>query len=227
MALPLILLIINSPRVTIMATIAALVLFMVFFSRAKYASLLQVAFPVFIVAAVLALLYFFSTFTTAFSSDYSYTTRVDSAERAWSVLLRYPLLGFGQDSQQSISYQEVIGPYFHPLDIGLLGIAFQFGVIGVALYLMFSVWIVVNMLSLWQRNRGQAEPAQVAFLWAMCILFLAWLVASPLQANFILAENIPIVALAWGLSMIHKHGTASRFPLTERSAGHPRPVTAT
>ena len=205
-ALPIALLILSYPRVTLTSTGTALVIYKLFLSRPRYTRSLPVLFPLFAIFGGLLGGYAIDTFAATYSGDWSYVARVDTAERAWGFFLEHPFLGFGQPSHYSLSFEDAMGDKFAPSDIGLLGVAFQYGLVGLFLYLFFSLWLVVNLLRLLWACRGAAKPRQVAFVLALFIICLSFLIASPLQAKFIYDEGIGFGAFSWGLLLAYKYG---------------------
>lgn len=241
-ALPVALLIINAPRSAVMAVVAALVLYGAFLSRVRSTVLSVVLASALISAGIFFVPYLVDAFLAAFGSDWSYEVRVESAERAWAYFLEYPLLGIGQESYQSISYQDLLGERFYPSDIGLLGLAFQYGLVGVIVYFSYGLWVLAGMLRVLRdydvnsaKYHGGTERHR-AFLWALTIICLGFIVSAPLQTPFVRGEGIAVGALAWGLIVAHKHGflfkkvrtstPATKTVSAATSAGHRRGAAA-
>jgi hypothetical protein len=211
-ALSLTLLVVNAPRTLIAAALLALVLYGAFLSRPGRTRVLVVLLP--LVASVIALYatQLTSVLPSAFGGDVSYETRVQSTQIAWDVVSQYPLLGLGQESAQSISYQDMFGRHFYPTDVGLLGVVFQWGLLGLLLYLYFSVWLVVNLLKLLWAHTGDTSrirSREQLFLWALFILCLAFAITSVVQARFIKTEGLAIAALSVGFIEAGRHALRS------------------
>ena len=151
-----------------------------------------------------------------FRHDLSFLIRSQSTGIAWESFAQYPLLGFGQDSSGSLSYQDLFGESFYPSDTGLTGVAFQFGSLGVVLYLAFCAWLIANMLGLSWACRGGVGPADRTFLWVLSVACLTFVIVSPIQARFVYSEGLPVAAFCWGLLMAHKHGRAGEPPIPPR-----------
>jgi hypothetical protein len=168
--------------------------------------------PLSILAVMLLLPILSNAFVEQFGQDQTYLARTHSANTAWQSFHDYPLFGFGSDSVESVSFQDLFGK-FYPSDIGLLGVTFQFGLLGLMLYLLFAVWLCISLLRLvWTyapARAGMVPPKQYAFLWALIVVCLSFVVASPLQAKFIYSTGLPIGAFAWGLIMAHGHGMST------------------
>ena len=191
------------PRGLLAGAVAALVCYALL-SRPARAKLSVIVLPLYVAAAVLLLPVFEYAFNVAFGKDSSYLARTGEISIAWQTLQKYPLLGFGTDSVQSVSYLNTLG-YIYPQDIGLLGVAFQFGLLGLILYLFLSGWICFNMLKLTWISDSKAYPKQGAFLYALTTISLCFFVASLYQGFFIYSLGFPIGAFCWGLMLAHKH----------------------
>ena len=211
---PLALVIITTPRFTVASVVLAVILYGLFLARTERFSLGLVLLPMLIALTTLAVPSLTNTFNSLFGNDPSFLTRADSARGAWNFLLEHPFFGFGQASYYSQSFQSFLGPEFHASDLGLLGVAFQFGMLGALIYLFFSLWVFVNLLRLvWAYGSANPEPAQAAFLWALFIVCFAFIIATPLQTKFIFEEGVPIGAFCWGLLLVHRHaGLLSGVP---------------
>jgi O-antigen ligase len=210
-ALSIALLISNFPRSTVICTITALIIYKVFLSSPRYAKLALVLFPLLAMFGVFTLAYESDTASAAFGSDPSYTERVETAEKAWTFFQEHPFFGLGQASYYSLSFQDVMGNAFEPSDIGLLGVAFQYGLLGLSLYIFFSFWISITLLRLLWVCRDTTEQRQVAYVWTLSIISLAILIASPLQAKYIYEEGIGFGAFSLGLLLAYKYGLPRRF----------------
>ena len=193
------------PRGLLAGAVAALVSYALL-SRPARAKLSLVVLPLYVAAAVLLMPFFEYVFNNAFGKDSSYLARAGEVSIAWRTLQKYPLFGFGTDSVQSVSYLNTLG-YIYPQDIGLLGVVFQFGLVGLTLYLALSGWLCFNMLKLVWIGDGKAHPKQNAFLYALTTICLCFFVASLYQAFFIYSLGLPIGAFCWGLILAHKHGS--------------------
>lgn len=210
-ALSIALLAINLPRSALFAVAVALIIYGVFLARARQVNLSLIVLPILVSLMVFAAPYLIDSFVTNFGQDLSYSTRIESAQAAWRFFVEYPVFGLGQDSVQSVSFQDLIGERFYPSDVGLLGVAFQFGLIGLFLYLFFSLWTFLNLLKLMWTYVGNAAPEQRTLVWALLIICLSFLIASPIQAKFIYGEGVSIGAFAWGLLLAYKHGLPERL----------------
>lgn len=206
-----ILLAVNLPRSLLFSAIVTLVLYGIFLKRANRISLLAILGPALVIFAASVFGPMRSAFGSAFRHDWSYMARVETMKKAWYYFQEFPLFGFGQDSNQTVSFQDLFGHQFFPQDVGLLGVAFKFGLVGSSLYLLFTAWLFVSLLKMLWSYDLDAEAEQRTFVWALFATCLTIIVAAPMQATFIYGEGIPIGAVAWGLVLAHKHGSPGRL----------------
>jgi O-antigen ligase len=196
---------IGLPRGLLASIVVAMVLYAAFLARPARATMSIALIPLGVLAVGIVFPYLSRVFVDRFGEDLSYRARVHEASSAWQSIKEYPLLGFGSDSAQTVSFQDLFGQ-FYPSDIGLLGVTFQFGLVGLVLYLLLVGWLCASMLGLVWAYAEKAPAAQSAFLWAMFIVCLSFLVASPLQARLLYGTGLPVGAFAWGLIMAHRRG---------------------
>lgn len=220
------LLAVSIPRGLLVSTGAAVAVYAALLSRPRRAGLSVIVLPLCVLAFAVLSPSLGSAFVGQFGQDRTYQVRAESAETAWRVFRDYPLLGFGQEGVQTASFQDFFGENFYPSDIGLLGVAFQFGLVGMILYLSLAGWLCVSLLKMvWASKAGKTDPKQGAFLWALLVVCLGFLIASPLQARLVYGTGLPVGAFAWGLVMIHRHGTPAAAPPAE-GARQPGPARA-
>ena len=203
---------VNAPRTLLASALVALLLYSVVLSRPDRSKLFLILLPLLVLLIGMYASQLNSVVQVVFGGDLSYTTRVQSAQKAWEVISQYPLLGFGQESAQSISYHDLFGEKFYPSDIGLLGLTFQWGLVGVILYLFFSLWLVVNLLKLlwaYTGGTGKIESREQVFLWGLFVVCLTFALATPVQTRFVKTEGIAIAALSLGLVLSYKRGLRS------------------
>lgn len=201
---PVVLLVITFSRSTLQAAILALILYGLLLWRTNQVNLSLILLLMLVPLGAVVGANVASLFTVTFAQDWSYLARVRETEIALELVSQYPLLGIGQPSYQSVSISDIAGPGFQPSDIGLLGVAVQFGIVGLLLYLFLGLWIFVNFLKLLMVYRGGIEPQQRAFLWVLFVIIFTYLIVSPVQAPFI--YEFGVVAFTWGLLLAHKHG---------------------
>ena len=124
---------------------------------------------------------------------------------AFDYLESHWLFGAGEDSAYGDSYQDIVAPYFYPSDIGLVGTAFKYGIIGLILYL----WMHGKIgFALWRANlsfrdrMGFHDP----LLWALLLFMTAQTFNLLLNPGLAYAQGITLGTLALALA---------RFELTQ------------
>lgn len=214
---------ITVPRGLLTAVGAALVVYFLWLARPDRARLGALMIPLYAALAALLWIPLREYFNNTFGDDRTWKAREDTSQQAWEMFREYPLLGFGSDSVQSISYQDLFGDGFYTADIGLLGVAFQYGVIGVILYVVLVGWLFVRLLGMKWSMDDKASPEQNAFVWALLMVCIVFVFTSPLQAQFVYFLGTPIGAFAWGLLMVR--GGADTETEADRPE-HEEPVAA-
>ena len=217
-------LLVSLPRTLATGAVVALVLYGLFLSRPARARVSALVLPLCLSTLALAVPLLGGLLLSLFRHDLSFLTRSQSSGIALESFADYPIFGFGQDSSRSLSYQDLFGESFYPSDTGLAGVAFQFGLVGVLLYLVFCAWLVPNMLGLSWAGKGRVGQAEWTFLWVLLVACLTFVIISPIQARFIYSEGLPVAAFCWGLLMAHKHVPvdAPQIPPRAPTAAHRR-----
>lgn len=220
-AFSVVLLMITIPRALSASIVLAVVLYLAFLARPGRIRLAAVMFPLYAVLGLVLSSPLSRAFSVIWGDDLTWTTRINSAGIAWEYFLRYPLFGFGSDSVHSVSFQDLFGDKFYPADIGLLGVAFHYGSLGVALYVGFVAWLCISLLKMRWDYSGKMAPKHSAFIGALFMVCLVFIIVSPLQARFLYSQGLPIGSFCWGLLMAHGHAMANA-----RSANPPRESSA-
>ena len=92
---------------------------------------------------------------------------------AWEEALKHPIFGYGQSSGYSKTYQDIFGGKFFPDDLGLVGLTFKYGFIGLALYVFFHFYVTARLLKAnwyYRKHYGAHNP----LLWSLFILMTAF-----------------------------------------------------
>ncbi|MGF1525175.1 MAG: hypothetical protein ACFCBW_00020, partial [Candidatus Competibacterales bacterium] len=127
---------------------------------------------------------------------------------AWETFLQHPVVGYGQSSGYSKTYQDLFGAKFFPSDLGLVGIAFKYGGVGVALYLFCHGWVTWRLLRthwLYRRHYRRHNP----LLWALLLLMTALSLNIVINPGHALAQGLTVDAFAVGLTQSYKDLFAS------------------
>lgn len=118
--------------------------------------------------------------------DISANSRILQAETAWPYVLDNPIIGTGALSNQwNGGYRATFG-YFHPSDLGLLGLVFVYGLVGLV---FFGVQYVLLLKSLSPVARLVGRVPNSAFLLAITTFVVFFLVASVSSGLFVLVPE--------------------------------------
>lgn len=138
-------------------------------------------------------------------SDHSANARIFQAEIAWSYIQKYNYLGIGRISHQwSLTLEQLFG-YFHPSDIGLLGIWFVYGIAGVTafFYLCIKLWNFAFAI-----NRGDT------FVFA-CWLYSIYILASSLMTGSIFISAFGQFSIMLGILTFSQTTSIKRATIVE------------
>lgn len=223
-ALAVTLLLVNAPRTLLASALLAIVLYAAFFSRPLRARFSVLLLPPVALLAVLSLPRIGDMFARSFEGDLSYRVRLQSTRIAWESVRNYPFLGLGQDSSRSVTYQDMFGENFYPGDVGLLGVAFQWGLLGLLLYLLLTAWLFVHLLKkLWAppdaTGRGSAKDRM--FLMALFIVCTTFIISSPVQVKLVKPEGLAIAAFCLGFIAAHRRTVPHRLRGSQRLPSEP------
>ncbi len=127
--------------------------------------------------------------------------RAKAFAQAVAHMPRHPLFGAGEDSAYGDSYQDIVAKYFFPSDLGLVGVTYKYGVIGVLLYLFMHVKIwrrlwFANILE--RETRGRGNP----LLWGFLIFMTAQTFNLALNPGLAYAQGITAGSLALALASL-------------------------
>jgi hypothetical protein len=121
---------------------------------------------------------------------------------AFEHIPRHFLLGAGEDSAYGRSYQDLVGSYFYPSDLGLVGTFYKYGLLGTLLYLFmhFKIW-----RSLWRANLSSraGNTAPSSLLWGLLIFFTAQTFNLALNPGLAYAQGITLGSMALALACLH------------------------
>jgi hypothetical protein len=137
--------------------------------------------------------------------------RFDSYKKALQIIERYPLLGMGMMSAVTITDSKLIWKYFFADDIGIVGVAYRYGIVGALIYLTFATKLIVNQISLhWRYTALQRRNSslQIALLCAM----INTMMNIVLNVDFIIPDGVIFASLIISLNAIHKREIAAYQP---------------
>ncbi|QFU77165.1 hypothetical protein EY643_16710 [Halioglobus maricola] len=120
------------------------------------------------------------------------------------------LLGAGEDSAYGDSYQDIVAPYFYPSDLGLVGVTYKYGLVGLGVYLVMHVkiWLALYRANMGARvSRSGGDP----LLWG-CLIFMT-------AQSFNLLLN-PGLAYAQGITLGSFAIALAALSIRSRNASH-------
>lgn len=152
------------------------------------------------------------------AGDRSGAIRIQTLNTCLEQIAKYPIFGFGSDSAQGVSYQKLFGLMFFPADVGLVGLYFSYGLLGLAIYIAVTVLIVKNNVRHYQtnfmfnRSNTFARSLSFAGVWAsLYFMFSGW----SLQP-FLSPDGIVSLALLAALPSIVWRGDVVRRRMPRR-----------
>jgi|GEM_PF-729591 len=125
--------------------IFGVVAYHVFFARKPRLALLVIVIPgvIFAMAGIIDL--FFKQLEAMYLQGKE--IRFHSYSIAFETIGKYPLFGIGLNSKVTISEQMVFGEKFDSTDIGIVGVAFKYGLVGASSYVLIVLWLNVRCIT--------------------------------------------------------------------------------
>lgn len=133
--------------------------------------------------------------------------RYKSGMIAWQSFLNTPILGFGQQSNSTLTEQKIFWYKFFSADLGLIGILFKYGAVGAVVYIAFSIFLIKRMISTnWmiKQATGKINPVIISLL----IVYLAFTLNIFLTPAFTYIPGITAGAFGIALTSIWQHKLA-------------------
>lgn len=184
-------------RSTLATMILSVVLYPILLSSHKRVPMLLLLIPLAILAAPILCVEAYQHFASAEGGN----VRLASYQTALTNLPKYLFLGVGEDTAYGASYQSLFGAKFFPSDLGIIGIAFKYGIIGALLYLFMHFSILFRMVKTnWQLKRS-GMPLN-PLLWALIIFFTAQSFNLILNPGLAYAQGITVGCIAISLNAI-------------------------
>lgn len=185
-----------------MATLLAAVLcYHLFFASKGRLGLLFATLPLIIAGSI----YGFTAFLAHLEALGPFDgVRYVSYNIAWDFFLQNPLLGAGQDSNATITFREIHWKYFFPTDIGIVGVMFKYGIVGTFLYLFFTFYILVRVVStnwLYRKAYGSSNT----LLFGLLVLFISFLLNIVLSPELLRITGSSLASIAIALTAIWRH----------------------
>ena len=133
--------------------------------------------------------------------------RFKSGMIAWNSFLETPLLGFGQQSNSTLTEQQIFWYKFFSADLGLVGILFKYGAVGAVVYISFSIFLIRRMiLTNWaiKKEYGKINPIILSLL----IVYVAFTLNILLTPAFTYIPGITAGSFGIALTSIWRHKLA-------------------
>lgn len=128
--------------------------------------------------------------------------RKKSFELAFEQIPGHFFFGAGEDNAYGDTYQDIVGPYFFPDDIGFIGTLYKYGAVGAFLYLYmhFKIWT-----KLWAANIQftQANGCLNPLLWAIFMWLTAMAFNLVLNPGLAYAQGITLASIGLALASLH------------------------
>jgi hypothetical protein len=142
--------------------------------------------------------------------DENEQVRLRSLEIAWNSIQQTPFLGFGQQSNFTITEQEIFWYKFFSADLGLVGITFKYGFIGASVYVFMMFFLLQRVIRanwLYQRAYKRNNPIYFAIL----SVWLAYLINITLNPSLAFINGLTLAAFTIGLTACWKHRINTEF----------------
>jgi hypothetical protein len=152
-----------------MATVVlSMMIYPLFLSRANRMNLVILVLPVGLMLLIGLSGFLVDSFMHAEGAE----VRAKSYIQAWKTTMELPIFGYGQSSGYSKTYQDIFGPKFFPTDLGIIGTAFKWGFVVVALYLFFDFYVLLRLLKVnwaYRKHYGMHNPV----IWSVLMMMTA------------------------------------------------------
>lgn len=181
-------------RSTLATMLLSVLLYPLLLSRPNRMQLLMVVMPLAALASPVAYEFVFQYFQNAEGGE----VRLASYALAFQEIPKRWLLGTGEDSAFAITYAELFGAKFFPSDLGLVGVTFKYGLLGLSVYLFFHFGILFRLCRtnwLCIKNQGVVNP----LIWAFLIFFCAQTFNLVLNPGLAYAQGITVASIAVAL----------------------------
>ena len=176
-------------------------MYVFFFLRKRYIGLFFLSLPVIIAGFSFIVI---SMPGHLAEGDAGEQVRLESMKTAVKAIGDYPFLGYGQSSNYSRTEQDIFGPYFFSSDIGVLGTTAKYGLIGIAIYLFFSFFVIqrsVRTVWMYQKTYGKTQKLLIA----ICILHLSMLMNIILNPKLVFVDGMTLTAFLIGYTGALRH----------------------
>lgn len=126
-------------------------------------------------------------------SDISANVRILQAEIAWPYILSNPIMGTGVVSNQwQGGYQQIFG-YFHPSDMGPIGILFVYGIAGL---LFFSIQYIIVFKMIEKINFSVIYAPDRVIILSLFGFLVTMLISALFDGSFLLVPEQSVLLVA-------------------------------
>ncbi len=202
------------PRQIIAVLVLTLSLYPLWFSRPNRTNLLALGIPL----AVIVLIMVCGKVVHNFENAEGGEMRMASYRTAWQIFSAHPVLGFGRDSQYSKTYQDIFGEHFHPSDIGIFGIAFKYGLVGIVTYIYLNLNIIFRLIKVkwcYRKHHGKQNP----LVWSLFIYITAMFLILIIQPALSYAQGLTVASFCMGYTACYFEEMGLRQSNVQRSSG--------
>jgi hypothetical protein len=175
--------------------------FLLLLKNKKRAPIFLMLVPIIIIGQAYGIMSFFDHL--AIENAAGKDVRFNSYKKAVEIIGQYPLFGMGMASAATITDSKLIWKYFFADDIGIVGIAYRYGMVGALIYLTFGIKLVSNQISLhWKYSalKIQNSSLQIALLCTMINAMMNII----LNVDFINPDGVLFASLVIAMNAIHK-----------------------
>lgn len=120
---------------------------------------------------------------------------------AWESIKDHPLFGFGQQSNSTLTEQQIFWYKFFSADLGIIGITFKYGFVGAFVYIFFSIYMLQRMVTtiwIYKKVFGVINP----ILLALFVVYLAFTINIAFTPAFTYIPGLTAGAFGIALSSI-------------------------
>jgi len=184
-------------RTQIATIFVSFVLFFILFSRPNRINLLIFSLPV----VFLTILLFAGQLVNIFFEEDA--IRKMAAEICIEVISEKPILGMGTASYKGLTYQDIFGKHFYPSDVGLLGVGFKYGIMGVCIYFYMLILVMyrsikINWYYLFVNNKKNP------LLMALVIWVVGISLNSILSPSLVFMQGLMVASFIIGITSCYR-----------------------
>lgn len=197
--------------------VMGVMLYLFFFASRARMALLVFALPAIIVVMYGAIDFYFQQTEALYRSGHG--IRYVSYNIAFEQLNKFPLFGVGMNSKQSLSEQMLFGREFDSFDLGIVGIAFRYGLVGAVLHTVGALWVNARAIKgnwYYKDMHGYGNPIIIGLLAKV----VTELVNYVLTSTYTTIPGLLMASMIIALSAIYKQeqGKQLREPTSSLAA---------